>query len=107
MDTIIGRFVWSKAGRDKNNLFIIIDIIDDNHVLIADGMLRPINNPKKKKLKHLMITNKVDEEISKAVIMRERLQNADLQQAVLRYKQEQTENLGERGGNEFVKRGCN
>lgn len=90
LDTIIGRFAWSKAGRDKDNLFIIIDIVDDNHVLIADGILRQINNPKKKKLKHLNVTNKVDESISQAVLMKKRLQNADLQKAVLRYKEELT-----------------
>lgn len=48
MDTVIGRFAWSRAGRDKGNLFIIIDVVDDNHVLIADGMIRKLNNPKKK-----------------------------------------------------------
>ena len=39
MDSVIGRFVWSKAGRDKDRLFIIIDVTDDAHVLIADGDL--------------------------------------------------------------------
>jgi len=98
LDTIIGRFAWSCAGRDKGNLFIIIDIVDDNHVLIADGMLRKAGNPKKKKLKHLKITNKVDEEISKTILTKRKLRDADLKQAVLRYKNELTYKLEERGG---------
>ena len=88
MDTIIGRYVWSKAGRDKDELFIIIDIVDDNHVLIADGKLRRISNPKKKKLKHLNITQRVAEEVSDAVIMKKKLIDSDLQNAVLKYKDE-------------------
>jgi Ribosomal protein L14E/L6E/L27E len=48
-----GQFVLSIAGRDKNRLFIITEIVDETYVMIADGMLRSINKPKKKKLKHL------------------------------------------------------
>lgn len=88
MDTIIGRYVWSKAGRDKDELFIIIDIVDDNHVLIADGKRRRVSNPKKKKLKHLNITQRVAQEVSDAVIMKKKLIDSDLQNAVLKYKDE-------------------
>ncbi|NMA66691.1 MAG: RNA-binding protein [Clostridiaceae bacterium] len=98
MDTVIGRFAWSKAGRDQGNLFIIIDIVDDNHVLIADGIIRKLNNPKKKKIKHLKITNKFDEEISQTVLMKRKLSDVDLQKAVLRYKEELNGNNDERGG---------
>lgn len=88
MDTIIGRYVWSKSGRDKDQLFIIIGIIDDCHVFLADGDMRHVSNPKKKKLKHLKITNKVAEEISETVTMKKKLTDKDLQNAVLRYKTE-------------------
>lgn len=98
LDTVIGRFAWSRAGRDKGNLFIIIDVVDDNHVLIADGMIRKLNNLKKKKIKHLNITNKVDEQISRTVLMKRKLLDSDLQQAVLRYKNELTDKQDERGG---------
>ncbi len=90
MDTILGRYVWSNAGRDKDHLFIIIDIIDDYHVLVADGDLRRIDNPKKKKLRHLKVTNKVSEEISQTVHLKKRLTNTDLQNAVQRYNNELT-----------------
>lgn len=88
MDTIIGRYVWSNAGRDKDQLFIIINVIDDCHVLIADGNLRRIDHPKKKKLKHLKITNKVADGVSQTVLTKKRLTDADLQDAVLRYNDE-------------------
>ena len=66
MDTIIGRYVWSKAGRDKAHLFIIIDIVDDQHVMVADGRLRTVSNPKKE-AKHLNITNKAAEGIQRTI----------------------------------------
>ena len=87
MDTIIGRYVWSKSGRDKDHLFIIIDIIDDGNVLLADGNLRRVDNPKKKNLKHLKITNQVSEEVSETVLAKKKLNDSDLQKAVLRYNE--------------------
>jgi len=88
LDSVIGRFVWSKAGRDKDRLFIIIDVTDDAHVLIADGDLRPAGKPKKKKLKHLKVTSKTAEEISQAILNRKRLTDDDLRKAVQWYLEE-------------------
>jgi ribosomal protein L14E/L6E/L27E len=40
---------------------VVIDVIDENYVYIADGDLRKVENPKKKKVKHLKVFNlKVD-----------------------------------------------
>ncbi|MGI6049245.1 MAG: RNA-binding protein [Acetivibrionales bacterium] len=88
MDTIIGRYVWSKAGRDKAHLFIIIDIVDDQHVMVADGRLRTVSNPKKKKLKHLNITNKAAEGIQRTISIKKKLLDADLQRAIEEYKED-------------------
>lgn len=61
----IGQFVRSKAGRDKSRVFIIVDVIDDQYVMVADGDLRRIGNPKRKKVKHLSKFNLVSELIAK------------------------------------------
>ena len=50
---LIGKVVLSKAGRDKNHLYIITNQINSEYVLVADGNIKTINNPKKKNLKHL------------------------------------------------------
>ena len=62
---VIGTLVCSKAGRDKGNRFVIVGMYDENHVLIADGELRKVSNPKKKKLKHLNIENSKVEDVTK------------------------------------------
>ena len=49
----VGLLAYSKCGRDRKRLFCVVDVIDENFVLIADGMLHKIENPKKKRLKHL------------------------------------------------------
>lgn len=52
-DLSLGQLVKSKAGRDKGEIFIVYDIVDKKHVLIVDGSLRKISNPKRKKVMHL------------------------------------------------------
>lgn len=66
MDTTFGlqkgQVVKSKAGRDRNRVFVILDIVDDSFVLVVDGDLRKLNSPKKKKIKHLVVYNTILEE---------------------------------------------
>lgn len=55
----VGQVVKSRAGRDNGKIFLISKVIDEQYVLIVDGHLRKLNNPKKKKVKHLTIYNTV------------------------------------------------
>lgn len=48
-----GRMALSMAGRDQGRRFIVIAEVDSDFVLIADGGLRGIDRPKKKRRKHL------------------------------------------------------
>lgn len=54
-DNYIGRVVYSKAGRDAERFFIIVNVIDNEYVHIVDGDLRKVENPKKKKIRHIVI----------------------------------------------------
>ncbi|MCF6461692.1 KOW domain-containing RNA-binding protein [Clostridium sp. Cult3] len=58
-DITVGQVVKSRAGRDKGNIFLVLNIVDEDHVLIVDGDLRKLDNPKKKKIKHLTVYNTV------------------------------------------------
>ena len=48
-----GRLVISTQGRDSGRPFIILSMVDEGFALIADGDLRKVERPKKKKTKHL------------------------------------------------------
>ena len=48
-----GRVVLSTQGRDAGRYFIVLQVIDDQFVLMADGLTRKLAHPKKKKVKHL------------------------------------------------------
>lgn len=47
-----GRVVLSAAGRDAGRLFLILSVEGD-FALIADGKVRRLETPKRKRLKHL------------------------------------------------------
>lgn len=51
-----GTVVISKAGKDKGLKFVVLQC-DGLFCLIANGKLRPIEKPKRKKLRHLQLTN--------------------------------------------------
>jgi len=49
-NTLLGKVVHSKAGRDMHRRFIVVDILNDQYVYISDGDLRKIEKPKKRRL---------------------------------------------------------
>ncbi len=81
-EVAIGQLVKSKAGRDKDRVFVVIDIIDELYVLIADGDLRKMEKAKKKKIKHLSKFNIISEEIQKRFSSDKRISNLMLRREI-------------------------
>ncbi|NPV44230.1 hypothetical protein H0A61_01347 [Koleobacter methoxysyntrophicus] len=80
-----GQIVYSKAGRDKDRYFIIIDIVDDQHVMIADGDLRRVEKPKKKKIKHIKKTDFVVQELKEKLEAGKPIKNSEVRKALEEY----------------------
>lgn len=77
---MVGNFARSKAGHDKDKLYVIIDE-DDEYVYLSDGRLRTIDHPKKKKKKHIqLIYNKSNPDI--------KTQNEKIKKAIKDYKED-------------------
>ena len=81
---VIGQLVFSKGGRDKGKLFIVIDIEED-YLYLADGKFRKIETPKKKKTKHVQKVNYVINEIKEKIEEESSLNNAYLRKALRGY----------------------
>lgn len=65
MDITVGSAVYSRAGRDKGGLFIVLRL-EDGYAYLSDGDTHRAENPKKKKIKHLNKTNFVSDAIAAA-----------------------------------------
>ncbi len=63
-DVCRGAIVRSTAGRDKHRIFMVTGACDDGSlcVMIADGVLHKLSEPKKKNLRHLAVLAAADEE---------------------------------------------
>lgn len=48
-----GRVVLSRQGRDEGRFFVVLQVLDDQFVMMADGLTRKLDHQKKKKIKHL------------------------------------------------------
>ena len=59
----VGAIVISKMGRDEGRSFVVIEEVDSDFVLLADGKLRTMEHLKKKRRKHLKTTGIVVEEL--------------------------------------------
>ena len=56
----IGDIVIALAGRDAKRLFMVVGVIDENYVYIANGRSRRADAPKKKKIKHIALVKKAE-----------------------------------------------
>ena len=77
MEYRVGQSVRSIAGRDNGREYVIVGT-DGNYVYVADGAIRKLENPKKKKLRHIQGSYNVSEEIA------ERLAEGTLENYMIR-----------------------
>lgn len=79
----VGRIVLSKAGRDEGRKFVVLEEIDDDFVLVANGALRTVSRPKKKRRRHLRATEKVAQDIATRIANGEAVEDHMLRKALL------------------------
>lgn len=74
-------YVTSKAGRDKDKVYVIKDY-DDEYVYLIDGRLRQLDNPKKKKRIHIQPTRTVAHNIINKLRTNEEITDRDVEAAM-------------------------
>lgn len=79
----VGQVVFSKCGRDKGRSFIVVSI-EEEYAYLADGDLRKLETPKRKKNKHIQGTNDVIDWVKQKII-EENVSNADIRKGLAEY----------------------
>ena len=74
----IGSVVRSLAGRDQDRLFVVIQELDSDFVMVANGKLRGMDRLKKKRRKHLKPTGSVVEELRSRLANGEAVENHEI-----------------------------
>ena len=81
----LGQVVKALRGRDQDRYAVIVGILDERFVLIADGVKRKFDQPKKKNVLHLEFTDFVSREVSDSLRETGRVTNGKLRYAIAKF----------------------
>lgn len=81
MDIYPGKVVLSTAGRDKDRYFVVLSVLN-NFCYISDGKIRKVDMPKKKKIKHLRVTEFFLENIANKLTEEQTVTNSMIRRAI-------------------------
>ena len=85
--------IVSKAGRDKGQLFYVIDT-DEQYVYLADGKSRRLEKQKRKKRKHIEQIPRTESRIAEKSRNGEKVLNSELRKELASFGQKQSQNQG-------------
>ncbi len=85
--------IISLAGRDRGKLFYVIDT-EDNYVHVADGKGRKLENPKRKKLKHVRRVTRAETEVARRMQAGGKVLNSELRRDLATFGQQFSQNQG-------------
>ena len=76
-----GDIVQSICGRDCFQPFVVLKI-DNGYAYLVNGKNRTIQNPKRKKLKHIRLTNIKNEAIKQKLKNNEKVLDSEIRKAI-------------------------
>jgi hypothetical protein len=81
----IGSFVRSNQGRDKDNIYIVKEILV-GCVQLVDGNGKTLDKPKTKNIKHIDDMNEVCEKIATKLKLNQKVFDAEIYSAIKKFK---------------------
>ena len=86
MDISKSDIVISLNGRDKDKLFYVMQV-EDNFCLLADGKGRKLENPKRKKLKHVRRVTRTETRVAAKILNGDKVLNSELRRDLATFGQ--------------------
>ncbi|SHG11593.1 KOW domain-containing RNA-binding protein [Ornithinibacillus halophilus] len=102
----IGQVVRIMQGREAGQYMVVIKIIDDRYVLLADGEKRKYDRPKKKNLHHIEVMDYTSPEVQNSLLETGRVTNGKLRFAITKFVSEIVTDL-KKGDQHDGERRCN
>ena len=91
-----GFLASSKAGHDKDKIYVIVKE-DTEYVWLADGKIKTIDKPKKKRKKHIQVIKYYNNvEVKNALLEGRKVSDLELVMVLKDYKKQQ---MSDTGGN--------
>ena len=91
----ISDIVVSNAGRDRDQLFYVIGT-EGVYTLLANGKDRPLEKPKRKKVKHVSKVLRAETRVAAKILAGDKVLNSELRKdlALIRQAMKQSHNQG-------------
>lgn len=90
---MIGMLAFSKAGHDKDTVYVIVGEEADT-VYLSDGRLKPVEKPKKKKKRHIQIVKKImDEEVAEKLKQGKTVRNEEIKKIIKDFLKQEVTNV--------------
>ena len=94
MDISKSDIIMSLAGRDKGELFYVIDE-DPVYLILANGKDRTLDKPKRKKRKHVQKVLRSETRVAEKILRGDKVLNSELRRDLAFHAKEmQANNLG-------------
>ncbi|MBU5267612.1 KOW domain-containing RNA-binding protein [Virgibacillus proomii] len=103
---LIGQVVRIMQGRDAGQYAVVINLVDDKYVLLADGEKRKYDRPKKKNLHHIELMDYISPEVQNSLLETGRVTNGKLRFAIAKFVNEVVTDL-KKGDQHDGERRCN
>ncbi len=88
MEPAIADIVISLAGRDQDQYAFVVGL-EDGYVLIADGKGRRLENPKRKKMKHVAKVARIESRVAQKLRTGDKVLNSELRKDLAAFRREQ------------------
>lgn len=89
----LGQVVRMTHGREAGQHAIVIKVLDDRFVMLADGEKRKYDRPKKKNLHHIVLMDYISLEIQNSLLETGRVTNGKLRFTTAKFKKEDVTEL--------------
>lgn len=83
----LGQIVEIKRGKETGSLAVIVGIVDQKTVLLADGAKRLAASPKRKNVAHIRLLDHIDQGVAMELVQKGQVQNAKLRYCLNLYVQ--------------------
>ncbi len=84
----IGDIVRSNAGRDKGKLFVVVNFYSEEILLLANGNMRKVEKPKKKKIKHISKVASKTKALCDKINSSEKITNPFIRKELMKFNKE-------------------
>lgn len=102
----VGQIVRIKQGREMGQYAVVINMVDNGYVMLADGEKRKYDRPKKKNMHHIEVMDYISPEVQNSLLETGRVTNGKLRFAISKFVNEVVTDL-KKGDQHDGERRCN